>query len=268
MGPRLTFPSLGIRHAVRPGVEALDFSADIGAVAFVEIKKVEQSRIDERLSQTDGEMAGEIRPVVKIEIHREERRVAGDVDTAEPVVEFDAVVDRQPGRREMDVVEVQVAVAIANPILPNPRRENGGAVFVKRLGVMSDGEKGGTRNRHIDEAPRLPEVLVGAELQLRDTSPVGDLRRWLLCFVKRLQRGNDPIDIVRCDCVPLHQPQQEKPLGESAHFHSVFDDLFTGTEYEAAFFQRDRQDPEIHAWRKPGVERHLALAKMAPLPDG
>ena len=52
---------------------------------------------------------------MKIEIHREKRDVAGDVEMAEAVVELDAIVDVQRVIRHVDVVEVEVAMAIADP---------------------------------------------------------------------------------------------------------------------------------------------------------
>lgn len=56
---------------------------------------------------------------LEIKIHRQEGEVIRDVDEAEPVVEFDAIEDGCRFRREMNVIEVQVAMAIANPALLN-----------------------------------------------------------------------------------------------------------------------------------------------------
>ena len=55
----------------------------------------------------------------EIKIHREKCEIVRDVDEAEAVVELDAIEDGHRLRREMDVIEVQIAVAIANPTLLN-----------------------------------------------------------------------------------------------------------------------------------------------------
>ena len=55
----------------------------------------------------------------EIEIHRQEGDVVCDVDETETVVELDAIEDRQCLRRDVNVVEVQIAMTVADPVLLN-----------------------------------------------------------------------------------------------------------------------------------------------------
>ncbi len=54
---------------------------------------------------------------MKIQIHRQKSRIARDIKVAEAVVELDAVIDMQCVIRHVDVIEMQVAMAIADPAL-------------------------------------------------------------------------------------------------------------------------------------------------------
>ena len=56
---------------------------------------------------------------LEIEIHRQKCEIIRDVDEAESIVELDTIEDGCRFRREMDVIEAQIAMAIANPPLLN-----------------------------------------------------------------------------------------------------------------------------------------------------
>ena len=54
-------------------------------------------------------------PLFEVEIHRQKCQVVRDVDEAESIVELYTIEDGYRFRREMDVIETQIAMAIANP---------------------------------------------------------------------------------------------------------------------------------------------------------
>ena len=59
----------------------------------------------------------------QIKIHPQKREIVCNVDETEAIVELDAIEDRGRGGSEMDVIEMQIAVAIENPMLLNPFTE-------------------------------------------------------------------------------------------------------------------------------------------------
>ena len=52
----------------------------------------------------------------EVEIHREKGEIVRDVDEAQAIAELDAIENRDRFRRDVDVIEVQVAMAIANAL--------------------------------------------------------------------------------------------------------------------------------------------------------
>ena len=55
----------------------------------------------------------------EIKVHGQKCEIIRDVDEAEAIVKLDAIEDGRRFRSNMDVIEVQIAVAIANPVLLN-----------------------------------------------------------------------------------------------------------------------------------------------------
>jgi len=62
----------------------------------------------------------QIASTVEVKIHRQKCEIVGDINETKPVVKLDAIEDGGCFRSEMDVIEVQIAVAIENPMLLNP----------------------------------------------------------------------------------------------------------------------------------------------------
>ena len=92
----------------------------------------------ERGGDARREMPGKIGAALVVEVHRQEGDVAGHVHVAEAVVELDAVVDVQRARREVDVFEMQVAVAVANPPRAHPRGKKARVPRVEPVGESAD----------------------------------------------------------------------------------------------------------------------------------
>src|SRR5207249_9565929 len=61
----------------------------------------------------------QVASLFEIEIHRQKGEIVSDIDEAEAVVEFDAIENRQCSWRDVDVIEVEIAVAIVNAMLLN-----------------------------------------------------------------------------------------------------------------------------------------------------
>ena len=249
-------------------LEALHFSAHIGAVALVEVEQREQPRILESAGEALREMAREFRVAGEVEIHRQERGVAGHVNVAEAVVEFDAVVNREAFPTEMNVLEVQVAVAIADAPFVDARGEKGRVPAVKRHGPVADCGKRRTRDGHADEVFGLPEVFVGADPQVRDAAPLFDLRGRLLRLVKWHQRLDDLVHLTRRNSPLGEQPRQKAALRQAAHLDRVFDDFAVASKTQAAPVHRDGHDSEMSSGTEPPVQLHLALAEVTPLFQG
>ena len=57
---------------------------------------------------------------MEVQVHRKKGRVVGHVHVAKTVVELDAVADVQGARRDMDVIEMQIAVAVPDAMLFSP----------------------------------------------------------------------------------------------------------------------------------------------------
>ena len=55
--------------------------------------------------------------MMKVEVHGEEGHIAGDIYLPETVSEFETVIDLYLIAAEVNVFEVQVAVAVANPAI-------------------------------------------------------------------------------------------------------------------------------------------------------
>ena len=77
------------------------------------------SRGHEIRAQHFGEIGLRVRAAFEIKVHRQKCEIVRDVDEAEAVVKLDAIEDDVALRSDMDVIEVQIAVAIANPMLLN-----------------------------------------------------------------------------------------------------------------------------------------------------
>src|SRR5438045_5772599 len=106
------------------------------------------------------EVLREIGPVSKVEVHGEKSHVARHIDETKPVIEFDAVVNRQCARGEVDVFEVQIAVSVANPPLAHASLEPTRVPLEKLIRVCLDRCRCAGRNCSSDKTPRLREVLI------------------------------------------------------------------------------------------------------------
>ena len=129
-------------------------------------------------------MARQIGAALVIEIHGQKGGVVGHVHVAEAVVELDAVVDLQRAGREMNVLQMQVPVAVEDASLPEARGKEPAVPGVKPVGVEGQGGRCRGRKGVADELTGLAEILVGADAEMVDAAPVADFPGRLLGLVK------------------------------------------------------------------------------------
>ena len=101
-------------------LNAFDFSAHKGAIAFVKVRDLQHSGVAKFACRISEKQVSRVPSAFEIEIHCQKREVVGDVYETEAVVKLDAIEDGGRLRSEMDVIEVQIAVAIKNPVVFNP----------------------------------------------------------------------------------------------------------------------------------------------------
>ena len=65
------------------------------------------------------EQIPQIASAFEIKIHRQKRDIISNVDEAETIVEFDAIKNGCRFRSQMNVVQVDITVAIPDPVLLN-----------------------------------------------------------------------------------------------------------------------------------------------------
>src|SRR5437660_12022403 len=98
---------------------AFDLPANKGAIALIETRDLKHCDVLKLAHRISQKQICQVASPFKIKIHRQKSDVIGDIDEAEAIVEFDAVEDRKGIWRDVDVVEVEVAVTIANAMLLN-----------------------------------------------------------------------------------------------------------------------------------------------------
>ena len=160
----------------------------------------------------------------------EEGHVGHRVGVAEPLVELDAVDDDQVGRRrsvgeEVDVVQVQVAVAVARhaPVGPSldqrPERGQG------RFGQVPQPLEDGPAERRAHLGGRLVEVLAGVAGHHLEAAEGRDRRPGLGPGVERGDPAGQGLQRLDAD-LPAAEPLPERGLvGQALHLHRPLDDL-------------------------------------------
>src|SRR5205809_4430085 len=119
-------------------------------------------------------MPGQVGTALVIQIHRQEGDVTGHVHITEPIVEFNAVVNVQRPRCQMDMLQVQITVAIANPALLNASSEQRGVSPVEFICVKANCLEPSARKGVPEERRRLPKIFVSADSQPINPTPLFD----------------------------------------------------------------------------------------------
>ena len=105
----------------------------------------------------------------------------------------------------MNVIEMQIAMAIENPVLLNAFVKQVFIQLVELVRVMANRIEGGGRNCFANKWLDLCEIFVGADLQLFGCAPLLDLRRRSFRLVKPMQGGDHAVDLFFTDQIFLEQ---------------------------------------------------------------
>ena len=77
-----------------------------------------------------------------VEIHGQKSEVVRPIKVAETIVELDAIVNRKMPRSQMNVLQAQIAMAIANSMFTSPPGEETGIATIEFRCKVPDRLKG------------------------------------------------------------------------------------------------------------------------------
>ena len=124
-------------------LDTFHLPADEGAIALVEICYLWHACIPQFACSISEKQIPHVASAFEIKIHRQKGEIVGDVDETKPIVELNAIEDGRRFRREMDVIEMQIAMAIKNPMLLNTFVEQVFIQLVELVCVMTNRLEGG-----------------------------------------------------------------------------------------------------------------------------
>ncbi len=250
----------------RAALQAVHLAADVGALAGVERDQCSELRIAGAVCISGDQARGQVGAAMVLEVHRQEGDVGGHVAMAEGRVELDTVDDDEVVGHRVDVLGVQIAVAVADAAVrlaaAEPRVERAQTGVTPAL---DDRVVGGADGIAVQRAD-LGEVLVHQSRDhvriaaVRDGGAGGGAR------VERHQTVGDAVDERRVDRPLGEQTRQHPVRGQAAHVHGVLDRPggVGRSEREAAVARDDGQDAAIDVAGESAVEPHLLVAEVTP----
>src|SRR5207237_2709284 len=155
---------------------AFDLPANKGAIALIETRDLQHCDVLKLAHRISQKQICQVASPFKIKIHRQKSDVIGDIDEAEAIIEFDAIEDRQCIWRDVDVVEVEVAVTIANAMLLNWIAKQFSMHGIEAVREITNCLYGQRRDSLSDGRFDLCKIFVGANLQLFRSSPLFNFR--------------------------------------------------------------------------------------------
>ncbi len=167
--------------------EHRDLRAHVGSVALVEVDDLVEIEVVALACVAGEQPLGEVDVPVPRQVHRQEREVGAHVGEPEAVVELDAVDDRRALAVQVNVLEPQVAVSVANPLRVDARLQDVGVLADE--GALLHLDLARLRRLHVprDVAARLGEVLEDVRLDRRGSS---EARRLGVASCRRVE-GRD-----------------------------------------------------------------------------
>ena len=201
-----------------------------------------------------------------LQVHREEGDLPGRVPESEALIELDAVEDLDR-LDATDVLRLQIAMAVTDPALGDPRPE----------------ARGLARQEVIHVGPQQQPLLGGPEI----CGSLGGLREaFVPVLTNRLDRPLlvDPLASPRagvearhgrCDGAHLrglgsaryHELIEHALGGQPAHLHSHLDGWAGAADPDARTGAFERDHPEVGIRSEPPIEAHLLLAEMTALTE-
>ena len=130
------------------------------------------------------------------------------------------------------------------------------------MGIKRQGGGCGRGKGVADELPGLVEILVGADAELVDASPVADFPAGVLGLIELLQESGNPVQVAEPDRIPFEELVEKMTVRKLTHLHGVIDYLAFLAEAVVPVVFRDRNDPEVGAGREPAVEGDFPFAEM------
>ena len=205
---------------------------------------------------------GQIGAAVVVQVHSQEGHVGGHVRVAKAAVELDAVEDAH-AVREADGVQADVAVAVADPPLPDalleqrPPPDREVAHVGPQIAVLLGG------NGVVQVGLPLAKVLLPVAVDDRQRAVAVDARPRLRVGVEIGQAAGHRVHHRRQDPAVGQQAVHHAQGGQAAHLHRVLQDLAPPLHPHSTPFAGDAHDAQIRIGAEAAVQEHLLLAVVA-----
>ena len=109
--------------------KAVNLAPNVRPVALVKIQHAEKGTVAGQVDKGIRQPPRQVGPMVKIQVHGQKTQVGGHVAATEGFVEFDTVEDVDFIVGQTDVAHVQIAVAVADAVVGDPRFQQCDPVF-------------------------------------------------------------------------------------------------------------------------------------------
>ena len=198
-----------------------------------------------------------------LQVHHGEGDLAHHVDPAHLRVELDAVEDHELAVDARDVVEMQIAVALAHEAALAAGQESVAAGGVLALGPgaklldLSTLGRGRRKRGDLCEVPqrKVQDSFGGAERAVRGGRGGGDRA------VEGGHSRREAVDVGGAEQAGVEQPARERALRKFAHLHRVFQRRPRSADDRRGDAARDRHDLEVERGGEATVEAQLLLAE-------
>ena len=179
------------------------------------------------------------------EIHDRERNLTHDVDPAHRLVELDAIEDGQFAVDARDIVEMQVAMALANEAVLAPAQERAPAG-----GVLAFGPGGKCIDLVVllygrEQRPQLREVLPRHTQHLARCAERATRARRAGRTVKSGHLHGQRVDVRGLELAPRQDLARQRVLRKLAHHHCVLERRAVAADDRGVDAARDRHDVEV-----------------------
>src|SRR4029077_4636797 len=102
LGLHPAIPLLGLGHFSLGLMKAFHFAAYIGAVALVNIHEAQHFAIPQGSRHTRSYFTRQVGTLLMVEVHRQKRPIAGNVDVTKSIIKLDTIINRKSLRSQMN----------------------------------------------------------------------------------------------------------------------------------------------------------------------
>ena len=216
----------------------------------------------EKLLEALHEMLRKIIMTVELKIHRQEREIARDINVTEAGVELDAVIDVHRIWGEMDVLQMQIAMAIADPSAADARVQKLLPLLIKRVRKMNDRVEDRLGQALANELLRHLEVPIRAHAQAVDGCVLLRLRRQRLGRIELLQLHHHTVEVIHAHRILFQQMYEKVALIKLTHLDDPFEHGAFPGEAQDTVTLGDTRDLKVDLIGKPAIELEFALAVL------